>query len=320
MENQYLNIVRESRSGNFIVSVTIGDHFQNKWNTTCMSNWFKYCDRYDIGLVLLHSKIPSDNKNIYWQKYLIGSELQKYREINKICYLDYDILINPLATDIFEIVDPDCINIVSQEQNLPYRDEPTLIKRNIAYYRKEFLNKDYPLNSSLLLNAREAFKTYGLTPFDNYACMGVFAYNHKIFQSRLTETALSYSGSEDVLDVGDELLINHELQKNYPINWLNYEWQTLWIFEVATKYNYLYTDKFECEDANRRAIEACLVSCSFLHFAGSWEGAAFDSIKNPISEESYDNYERLLAFRKKVVIPKLRGRLLPNMTNINKHQ
>lgn len=313
MENKYLDIMQESKNGNFIISVIVGAKFQNKWTKTCKSNWIRYCKKYGLGLAILHTKIPAKNQNIHWQKYFIGSELCKHRDVNKICYLDYDILISPLAADIFETVDPDSINLVSQEKSLPYYDKPKLIKRNIAHYRKEFINNDFPLNSSLLLDAKQTFETYGLTPFDNYACMGVFVYNHEKFQSQLTETALKFSGKENVLDSGDELIINHELQKNYPINWLGYEWQTLWIFEVVMKYSFLYADRFEYQDLNRKVIESCLLGCNFLHFAGSWEALAFESIEEPIAEKDYETFERLLTFRHENIEPKLRGRLERDM-------
>ena len=91
---------------NYIVTIAIGDQYLSEWEQYALPSWKLYCEKYDIGLIVftrdLISKQDLKWKKATWQKLLIGNTLKsKISNIDNICYLDTDILISPIAPDIF---------------------------------------------------------------------------------------------------------------------------------------------------------------------------------------------------------------------------
>ena len=303
-----LELIRKSSSGNYIISVVIGENYLQKWTSVCKKNWLVYCDKHHLGLAILIKTTNSKNINLYWQKYLIGRDLAQLTKVSNICYLDYDILINPIAGNIFVTFDKDKIGLVSQEKNIPYSNSDQ-IRKTISFYRNNCLDPKYPLNSALLFNTAQRYESFGLKDQGDYACMGVFIYNYSKFQEFLIQTAENHTGTEKVLDSGDELIMNHQILSRNLHSWLNYSWQALWLYEVAMNYSHLYEDRFQCISDNYKAISSCLKRVNFLHFAGSWEKAAFDALEGFWDDNQYENLENLQDFLSQNTVPKEYGRI-----------
>jgi hypothetical protein len=303
-----IKILRQSTSGNYIVSVVIGRDYLQKWTSICKKNWLKYCDKHDLGLAILNKPTNIKNRNPHWQKYFIGNDLAQLTKIDNICYMDYDVLINPNAENIFTTFNKDKIGLVSQERNLPYSDSGQ-IRKTISFYRNYYLDPKYPLNSALLFNTAQRYESFGLKDQNDYACMGVFIYNYSKFQGFLSQIAENHSGTENVLDSGDELIMNHHILSKNLHSWLDYSWQALWLYEVATNYSHLYEDRFQCISDNYKAISSCLKRVNFLHFAGSWEKAAFDTLEEFWESNQYGDMSHLENFLSQNIVPKEYGRI-----------
>ena len=303
-----LQLIRKSNSGNYIVSVVIGDDYLQKWTSVCKKNWLAYCDKHHLGLAIITKTSNSKNTNLYWQKYFIGKYLAELTEVSNICYLDYDILINPISGNIFDAFDKDKIGLVSQEKNIPYSNSDQ-IRKTISFYRNNYLDPKYPLNSALLFNTAQRYESLGVKDQNDYACMGVFIYNYTKFQRFLIQIAENHTGTENVLDSGDELIMNYHILSRNLHSWLDYSWQALWLYEVATNYSHLYENRFQSISDNYKAISSCLKRVNFLHFAGSWEKAAFDTLEGFWDTSQYENLSHLEDFLSQNTVPKEYGRI-----------
>jgi len=74
-----------------------------------------------------------------------------------------------------------------------------------------------------------------------------------------------------VTNNGEQTHVNYEIQNWGKVQWLKYEYQAIWNYEMAINYPFLYT-KENRDNATMisNCIEACLLKNHFLHFAGSW--------------------------------------------------
>ena len=91
-------IIPPGKSKNIIVTIAIGEKYYNSWLNYSSSTWKLYCNKFDLGLIVLDEELLDQSdicwKKATWQKMLIGSYLFNKVEVNNICYLDTDFLIN----------------------------------------------------------------------------------------------------------------------------------------------------------------------------------------------------------------------------------
>ena len=142
-----------------------------------------YCHRHDLGLILfddhLIAKSDPNWKNPYWQKFLIGDALNSATfQTNNVCCLDTDILISPLAPNIFANRNESKVGLVSLRQNLAYPYDVSL--RRMAFLRNRFYDSKYPLDSSLFISLDGLYEMAGLDTQDDEACSGVFVFSCQI--------------------------------------------------------------------------------------------------------------------------------------------
>ena len=269
-------VINPGKDGNVIATVAIGGDYLKSWEQFASKNWKKYCKRHSLGLIVFDSNLidMSDShwKKPNWQKLLIGSFLSKEgMDINNVCFLDSDILINPWSPNIFDNYDDTTIGMISQVHNLPYPSPISDINRRIAYLRNKYYSHKYPLDSALFMTPQEVFEYHGLKPFQNYACTGVFLFNVNIHSELMSNWFYSYGkGIETLTGGGEEPHLNFEVQSYGKITWLDYKFQALWNYEMAWKYPFLYQNGKVKDEITRKCIEASLFTNYFLHFAGSW--------------------------------------------------
>lgn len=286
---QKFNVYRTpGKSGNVIVSHAVGGNYLKNWENNSLDSWLFYCEKHDLGLIILTELIIEDNKKSHWQKLLIGSELLKLNlEIKSACYLDTDIFINPGSPNIFDDYNKEKIGLVSQYKNLPYNRLAVL--RRLAFFRHHFYSNNYPLDSSLFFSAKETYKYHNLTPLDDYACMGVFLINLENHSGFLYELFHQYKAGIKSLDGGsEEVYLNHAIISNNLVQWMSYKWQSLWIFEMPWCHSHLYFN--QSKDAIIDSIKSSLFNCNFLHFAGTWEGIHWNECNNLFNRLNVNDY------------------------------
>ena len=176
----------------------------------------------------------------------------------------------------------------------------------MAFLRNRYYDSKYPLDSSLFISIEGLYEMAGLEPQADEACTGVFVYNSKNHSELLKKYYKSFS--KDVMERdggGEQIFLNHFVQSNNLVQWMDYRFQAMWTYEMAYKYPFLYHEYQDNLNLMKSCIEASLFSNYFLHFAGSWhEGKmweqvrVFDTSESILMFESFDDYMRVPVFGK----------------------
>ena len=265
----YLKLM-ESSKGNYLITTAIGESYLDNWETYSKNSWLKYCQLNDIGIIVFNDLINANSKkNLYWQKFLVPDVLLKDNDVINVCYLDTDIVINPWSTNIFDNLDYNKINMVSDVKDMPYGNLRYMLKK-LAYGRHHGISTQYPLDSSLFLTFQQVYEHHGFKAWDNYGCAGLFAFNLEKYAHHFLKWFNETPSDHYAMDAGEEIYLNNFVNRDNCVNWISYEWQAIWPYEVAYNYNFIAT-----EDADDMLVLQCiknsLMNHNFLHFAGSWE-------------------------------------------------
>ena len=302
-------------SKNYLSTIAIGDNYYNDWFKYALPTWIKYCDKNDLGIVVITNDLISKKnpnwKKATWQKLLLGKTFLKNNlDIDNICYLDTDILINHQAPNIFDGYDKEKIAVVSQRKNLEQPLNETL--RKLAFLRHNYYSKEYPLDSSLFMSSDEMYKYHKLDPQKDTFCAGLFVFNLENHSNLMKSWFEKYNKNIDTLTGGgDQPILNYEFLNYGKISWLSYKFQALWIYEIAWKYPFLYDYGRDNQSLILECIEASLTSNYFLHFAGSWHESemwkidiVFSDTKKEKKLKEYFEYLKLPVKGKPVGIKK----------------
>lgn len=261
-------------SRNMIATIAIGEDFYTAWEKSALPGWTEYCERNQLGLFVFDQELISFDKKEWkkatWQKMLIGETLIKAGiDVDNVCYLDSDILANPIAPSIFDNYNPATIGLTSVRKGLPYPLVEVL--RRIAFLRHTYYDNSYPLDSSLFMTLEQLYSYHGLSTQADEACMGLILFNVGEHAQLMRGWFDKYDRTvKSVTNGGDQTHINYEIQSWGKVSWLDYRFQALWVYEMAWKYPFLYDYGREDETLIRKCIEASLYQNYFLHFAGSW--------------------------------------------------
>jgi hypothetical protein len=294
-----VKILLKSKKKNYFATICIGKkHFQ-LWKKNILPSWKIYCKNNDIGIIFFEKHLIS-KKNIYWkkptwQKYLIGDKL-KDKDIKNICYLDTDILINPLSPNIFAKYNPKKILVSSNIFNLPY--DLKSIQKKVVFYRKTYLNKKYPLDSAIFANLKQTYDYSNLKPQKDSLCAGLFIFNNKNHGKFFKDFFFKFQNNCKSLTGGDQTHFSYYVLKYQNIELLEYKFQAFWIYEMARNYPFLYYTKNK--KIINQCIEACLMNNYFIHFAGKWLEGRMWKINN-FKNINLNFYRKLNIFYKKKV-------------------
>jgi len=265
----------EPRAGcNAIVTIATGGDYFALWDRHARSAWEAYCRRHDLGLIVfveeLISRDATDWKKVHWQKTLLGTALKNANcKATNICFLDTDILINPIAPNIFDMYDPTTFGLVSLRKRLPFPYQEVL--RRMAFLRHHYYDASYPLDSALFMSIEQLYEFHELEPQEDEACTGVVLFNIEEHSHLMESWFHKYdSGVQSITNGGEQTHLNYEIQRTKRVTWLDYRFQAIWAFEMAWKYPFLYGAGRDNEKSIRDCIEASLYQNHFLHFAGYW--------------------------------------------------
>jgi hypothetical protein len=296
-------LIEPGKSKNVIVTNAVGGNFYESWEKWAYPSWKKYCERHDLGLIVFDTRLAPEFSNIrkkpYWDKLLIGDSLRQNKcDINNVCFLDTDILINYMAPNVFDTYNPETIALVSQKENLPYPLSSVL--RRIAFLRHTYYDNKYPLDSWLFASVKQVFEYHKLNVQPDFACTGFFIFNIENHSSIMRSWYEKYDQDSIIIDGGtEEVHLNYEIQNWGKVTWLDYRFHSLWIYEMAWKYPFLYRDDFNNGQIIKECIEASLFNNYFLHFAGAWEGEMWklDGILEGDEQkrlfEDFNKYEKM---------------------------
>lgn len=301
---------------NVLATIAIGDKYYKEWERYALPTWKQYCVNNDLGLVVFDKDLIDKKhekwKKPTWQKLLIGETLKNSKyNVNNVCYLDSDIIINPLAPNIFDFHSSKLISVVSQVTNIPYPKDDVL--RRIAFFRHNCYDTSYPLDSALFMTPQQIYHYHKLEEQKDYFCAGLFVFNVLEYHSIMKEWFMKYG--RDVSTItggGDEPIMNFEIQNYGKVNWLEYEFQSLWLYEMAWKYPFLYQNSGFDNGIIKQCVEASLFTNYFMHFAGSWYESEMWKIDGILqSNEMQNNMINFKEYLKSPVTGTPKGRINP---------
>jgi hypothetical protein len=315
-ENSFI-VARDTKSGNWLVTLAIGDEYFSTWTSTVKNSWLDYADRYDLGvLIITEHLIEADNPNWKkptWQKLLIASNL-KYldREVKLLCYLDTDILVNPFSPNVFDLHVEGKIGVVSLRKNLPFNYEQTL--RKLALLRHRFIDDKYPLDSALFIDLPGLYGFHNLPTQPDEFCAGFLLFEPLRFATTMEGWFHEYDQSVvSITGGGDQTHMNFHIQSLDLANYLPYEFQGIWAFEAANYYGYLFMQKFNNLELYKDCVESTLQRVHFLHFAGNWpESSTFSKINFEFNPKFYDLYRAYESYTKMILSGSPKGVIKPN--------
>ena len=265
------NLTPSSRK--VIATTAVGQNYLENWSKYSAPSWLRYCDFYDVGLVVITDNLDGDShtqsKNGSWQKMLAPSfVIDNFPAVDIVCLLDSDVVISPIAKNVFDHASSSQYSVVSEVQNLPF--ELMDARKRVAFYRTKFYDSTFPNESILMATPQDEFEMQGVASFDNYFCAGVLCVPSS--RSAQLETWYHSAPAERSHDIAyEQVYLNSWVQSTGP-EWLPYEFQAIWNYEMAVNYPNLYSYGQEIREAPETviAIENLLLRTSFVHFAGSW--------------------------------------------------
>lgn len=289
---------------NYIVTIAIGEKYLVDWEQFALPFWTNYCKKYGLGLIAICKDLIAPNdiawKKATWQKFLIGEYIKRYYpHIERVCYLDTDILISPLAPNVFDFHKNGSMSLVSLFHQLPYNKTTTLEK--LTWYRNQNSKGRYPLDSAIYMGITDLFNYHGFTPQKDFACAGMFIMETSVHSKTMHEYFLTIDSSvHTITNGGDQTHFNFLAQSSFLINWLTYKFQSIWSYEAANYYPYVFYDRYS--DHTYLSIQNALMNNYFLHFAGSWSEC--QQWKDPkVLEESviFEHVSNLIEYQNKTL-------------------
>lgn len=269
----YEIIRRPIKSKNYIATIAIGEVYLSDWRKFVLPGWLRYCERHDIGILVVKGDLVAIDSEFYkkatWQKMLLGDLFKsEIPNCEKVCYLDTDILISPMANNVFNKYKGLDIGLVSLFSDIPFDRRETL--QRVSALRKAFESPTYPLDSAIHMDISELYGHHNLPVQTDFSCMGLIMFSPKIHAEIMKGWFEKYKATDYTLTGGDQTHYNYEIYSHGSVELLPYTFQSMWLYEVANCYPFLYVPEMRSDILLKACIENTLMKYDFLHFAGSW--------------------------------------------------
>lgn len=303
----------KGNSGKAIYITAIGKKFKNLFINYSYNYFKNYCNRYDIGLIILYDYIIDKKKLIYpfnsyphLQRLFIPEEIKKYYPKYKyLADIDADCLPTSISRNIF-----DYALFNNENEKKIYLVEPrpqsfskSQIGKRMSLLRKLFLNKKFPLNSILSADDEDLKKIFKLNYEGHMATIGTCVAPTNILVKKC-KSIISKIRKNPRKYVYLQHYTNTMFRLGMNVCWLPYEFQAIWSHEVALNYPFLLKDIKNYSLFNL-CIKATMSKVDMLHFAGSWpeNNVFYNKVffkTNDALENYYSNLPKLLKKKLKI--------------------
>ncbi len=310
----YKIFVKHKQKKNYIVVILIGKKIYSDWNKYSKDLLIKYCKKNNLGLIGFVRSFTVGKgyyANPVFNKFLFADFIKKnLKFINNVCYLDVDILSNPLAPNIFKHHKKGKFSVVSKYKNTPYSQNDNFLKRRAAFMRKAHYNRNFPLDSALTISRKQIYNFNNWPDMGDYFCSGLLMFNIKEKAELLKNIYFKYKQKNiKTMTTGEEPILNYEILKTKKINWLNYKFQALWLYEITSKYPFLYKYKLN-DKIVKECIENSISENYFVHFSGKWPEGQMWKQKNIFSSNKIKFYRKFNTYLRKKLKSKPRTKLI----------
>lgn len=310
-------VVKESKNNDYLVTIAIGETFYERFKNNAFETWNSYAEIHGFGIIVFYDDLIGQDhikwKKPTWQKLLIGSVLvNSGLRINRICYLDTDIIINPYSPNIFKKHVDGKISVVSARRNLPFNYDHAL--RKLALLRRKYSDPNYPIDSSLFANLKTVYEYQNLPVQYDEFCAGLLMFSPSELAEKMEEWFYLYEkDTKSITSGGDQTHLNYHVLSSNLANFLEYEFQAIWAVEAANFYPFLFADGFKDIRLYEECVQSTLLRVHFLHFAGSWpESSTFNLNKFSISSAYLELYEQYFEYLKVQLTGTPLGKVLPD--------
>jgi hypothetical protein len=305
-------------TGEWLVTTAIGGDYLARWQAGPAASWFDYAQRHGLGIAVAVGDLPRGGEpdlNGAWQKLLAPRALRDELGSDVRCaLLDTDVFISPGAASVFTQVPLGHIGVVSEQRDLPMPIGS--LQNRVAWLRRSFRDAGFPLSSALNATPSDLARWAGLEPVsDDAFCTGVMVIDTEAHAHDFVDWYVAAPTSAEYLavDWGEQTWVNNCVLRRDDVHWLPYEWQALWLLEMAAHYPFLYASGVPVE-----VVQWCFASSlmrnNFLHLAGRWEGLVLDGLAPdlPGIEQPFAAFAAALRHHEaSATRPELRGLLLP---------
>lgn len=310
-----MSIIKElipSSSGYAFFVILIGKSYQDNFFKVAYPNYKLYCEKNDIGFIAILDYIIKEDEFVHpyninpgYQSLLAPAIIKdSFPNYTFLCDVDADCIPNPMGECIFKNsrLEQGTINIVSPT---PVGFSRQQLGKRISLLRKLFLKSDFPLDSLMSASDEDEKK---LLKFD--------------FDGPIATIGTCLGYVDDLIDSGNflyksiknnfvgyiQIYRNDFYQKNFSVNWLPYEFQAIWNFELAVHYPFLYMK--QSESFTRLCIESVLSRVHMLHFAGSWsENNVFNEGPFTYKSSLKGYFHKLDVYQKEILEIKSYGKI-----------
>lgn len=296
-----MQIIRTSLSGDYLVTIAIGDGYAEKWREIILPSWDEYSRRHGLGIAVVLSDLVAKDDKLWkkpnWQKLLLP-QVAINNGIKRACYLDTDILINPFAPNVFTSFKSGKIGVTSIRTGMPY--ESFEVQKRLAYLRHYFVNPDYPLDSALFFTTEQLYAYHGFEDQKEEFCSGLMLFSPSEQLSRMEFWFNEYdSKTESITNGGEQTHLNFHLLSENLASFLDYRFQAIWAYEAAWYHPHLFSEVFKDKIHIKKSISNSLLNNYFLHFAGaSTESNVIWDKDNFNLQEFIGEYEALQEYSK----------------------
>ncbi len=277
-----------------IVTITIGEKYENMFNRYCKENWQKYCEKYNYDLIVINHYLDNSDRakerSPAWQKLLILSQ-EWSNNYDQIVWIDSDVVINnKRAKDITLLIKKDKVGMVDS-YSVPTKELNFLAKQKQYKHWKE--NEIEYIDN---LKPYQYYETRGFKGknFNKVAQTGVFVCSRNYHREIFEKIYYNYEDINKTPSWNYEMpAMSYELIKAKMVQWIPIEFNYTVFDIIGSFYSFIFDEnslsrkrkfinflinKIRIRDNN--FLSPLQVSCLnqifdngyFIHFAGcqSW--------------------------------------------------
>lgn len=261
-----------------LVTLCLGDRLRETFRGAFLPTWKVYCQQHGLELVVLDRPLDESprarDRSPAWQKCLVH-RAPELRDVERIAWVDADVMIAPTAPDIFAAVPVDRIGAVDDHAT-PSAEEHRLVTER-AY--NLWTARGIPFHRTG--NAREWYAVRGIdADFPQVVQTGVFVYAPRRHADILERAYRDYG------NLGDNALnhemgpLSYEMIKAGRMHWLPAKFNMMWICWELLHYPFLEQPQLLPGrlplTVKRKLVEYLRQPCvrtafrnnHFLHFSG----------------------------------------------------
>ena len=226
-----------------IVTITIGEKYENMFKRYCRKNWQKYCEKYNYDLIVINHYLDNSNRanerSPAWQKLLILSQ-EWSKNYDQIVWIDSDILINnKRAKDISLLINKNKVGMVDS-YSVPTKELNLIAKERQYKYWSEN-GTEYIHN----LKPHQYYETRGFkgNNFNKVAQTGVFVCSSKYHREIFEKIYYNYEDINKTALWNYEMpAMSYELIKAKMVQWIPIEYNYT-VFEIISSfYSFIFDE------------------------------------------------------------------------------